>query len=265
MFAGHTSCKSILYSLGDTLIRCLRSQSLSSWCLTVNWWLWVSWLTCCCLPKPEFEAIAKAVKGNVSGGCFSCCVLCLFLNRMLLGVGSGKKLLAQAIEPVWSFPCTLETELLFACALVLTRSYNEDRAAEFLWRLLFLSSSLNACVFLSYVPLLPQLCAEWGLLPGLSLSTAVAVVLQRISIPLLRADAPCEINLDGSAIQHVDISLLLCQTEKQEQKELSPFLGLSRMNLVLHLWPSNQTNSPNLKLVCTSKRITEIPEYVDSG
>lgn len=59
--------------------------------------------------------------------------------------------------------------------------------------------------------------------------------------------------------------LVLCQTEKQEQKELLPFLGLSGMNLLLHLRLSKQLNSLYVELVCTSKHITEIPQYVDSG
>lgn len=50
-------------------------------------------LTCCHLAKPEFEAITKAVKGEVFGGSFSsCCILCLLINQILLGIGSGKKL-----------------------------------------------------------------------------------------------------------------------------------------------------------------------------
>lgn len=53
---------------------------------------------------------------------------------------------------------------------------------------------------------LPHLFAELGLLSSLSLSTYVAPVLRRISIQLLRPDTPCEINLDGSAIQRADIS-----------------------------------------------------------
>lgn len=55
--------------------------------------------------------------------------------------------------------------------------------------------------------LLPCLCPELDLLCSLSMNTYVAAVLQRISIQLLRPDAPCEINLDGSAIQRADISL----------------------------------------------------------
>lgn len=42
-----------------------------------------------------------------------------------------------------NLPCTLEDELRFSCALLLTRSWCENRAADFLWHLLFLSSSLN--------------------------------------------------------------------------------------------------------------------------
>lgn len=73
------------------------------------------------------------------------------------------------------------------------------------------------------MPLLPQLCAELGLLPGLSLSAYVVVVLQRISIPLLSPDTPCEINLDGSAIQQADISLFPLSNWKTRAKGIIPF------------------------------------------
>lgn len=51
-------------------------------------------LTCCHLAKPELEAMTEAVRGEVFGGCFSSsyCILCLLINQILLGVGSGKKL-----------------------------------------------------------------------------------------------------------------------------------------------------------------------------
>lgn len=65
-------------------------------CRHYNWvWPWAGdskFLVYLLFAQAEFEAVAKAVKGRVSGGCFSWCVLCLFLNWMPLGVGSGKKL-----------------------------------------------------------------------------------------------------------------------------------------------------------------------------